>query len=146
MALPFVLLPLLVLTGQRAWMTVREEPDVPSTRTRPVAEQAQGKLADETDEAEQAHTGSDIKAVQTPGESDSLQLMPFTLGGSSVAPTPAAAPQEAPRAVAEADEEDGVKIGRFGNHWTVVVLVWLIYALIVLCDGFVIITSAMGKS
>lgn len=100
MALPFVLLPLLVITSSKTWMTVRE----------PCAE---------------------VEPAHPPAKAEEAPCAPQCPAPSDASATP---------------DEAQETIGRFASHWTVVVLCWLIYALIVLCDGFVVVTSAMGHS
>jgi metal iron transporter len=120
MALPFVLVPLLVITSSKTWMTVREARNVGEAEA--AAEQA-GIKADEP------ATPAAVKP-ETPGTPGAV-LLPYV-----------SSPPPLPPADAEAQE----RVGRFASPWPVVLLCWLIYALIVLCDGFVVVTSAMGKS
>ncbi|PWN46038.1 Nramp-domain-containing protein [Ceraceosorus guamensis] len=142
MALPFVLVPLLVVTGSRSWMTVQELPlseheaNVQQDTVHDVS--AHAKKPDDAKVADDSHAANDSRIAGGPASAPEA-VMP-----SSSTEPPVNAAAEALAATGSAVADEGPRIGRFANHWSVIIFGWLLYGLILICDGFVIVTSAMG--
>ncbi|CBQ70205.1 related to vacuolar transport protein ESP1 [Sporisorium reilianum SRZ2] len=168
-ALPFVLLPLILVTGNKARMTahVADEPAASvasSVRSSgEVERRSEEELAEVAGDAEAskarpvlhttASTSASLAVVQslpcehepeTPGQDQkaSLKQQQPTQESPSTAAATATAP--APTATATSTSMQGSKSPTFASAWYVQVVAYAIFGVIVVADVYVLITTFMG--
>ncbi|PWN28033.1 Nramp-domain-containing protein [Jaminaea rosea] len=159
MALPFVLAPLLVITAQEKWMVVKirdageagEEDDATGQH-----EEAAPQATQTTDGAGVRQSASSWWTRLTRGRGKpqqrrrlSFSLRPeHTRSSSSLSSSSSEDEREGrealPAAAVTGAPSRMITVVHYASSWPLVAVTAAIFTLIVLCDGFVLITTALG--